>query len=524
MKYMSVSEMQAVELEANACGISYEEMMEHAGKNLAQVILDDYGFLEEKGAVGLTGSGNNGGDTLVALAYLAQQGWQATAVIARQRPEADPLVERLEHIGGQIINMSIGSNVLLLRKVLSNCGVVMDGLLGTGTRLPLKTELAEFLEQVRQVLNEISQPPVVIAVDCPSGVDCDSGEAAPECIPADQTVTMAAIKHGLFKFPAYALMGKIQVVDIGPPGSIESLNAWKNVKSFIPDSDWITQAFPERPLDAHKGTFGTALIVAGSTSYTGAAWLAGQAAYRIGAGLVTLAVPEPLHIALAGQFPEATWVLLPHEDGFVSRKAAGIVLNNLNRVTSMLVGPGFGMAETTQQFLDQLLGDAEIEKLPSMVIDADGLKLLSRLSHWEKRLPPLSILTPHPGEMSFLTSLSVEEIQKERLAAARTYSQDWGHVVVLKGAFTIVAEPGGRTAVIPIASPALARAGSGDVLAGLVAGLRAQQTPAFESAVCAAMIHGLAGLHAAETLGSTRSVLASDVLNAVMPVIAELGD
>ncbi len=128
------------------------------------------------------------------------------------------------------------------------------------------------------------------------------------------------------------------------------------VQSFIPDEDWVRQVLPARPLDAHKGTFGTALVVAGSVNYTGAAWLAGQAAYRIGAGLVTLAVPAPLHAALAGQFPEATWLLLPHKNGVIAADASQTVLENLGRATAMLVGPGFGLAQTSADFLEGLAG------------------------------------------------------------------------------------------------------------------------------------------------------------------------
>jgi NAD(P)H-hydrate epimerase len=157
------------------------------------------------------------------------------------------------------------------------------------------------------------------------------------------------------------------------------------------------------------------------------------------------------------------------------------------------------------------------------VIDADGLKLLSRLKDWPMRLPALTILTPHPGEMAVLTGLEKEELMTDRLATAEHFAHKWGHVVVFKGAFTVVASPDGRASVIPVATPALARAGTGDVLAGLIVGLRAQGMPAFEAAAAGAMIHAQAGLHAAHTLGSTASVLASDVLRSVPAQMAALG-
>jgi NAD(P)H-hydrate epimerase len=261
------------------------------------------------------------------------------------------------------------------------------------------------------------------------------------------------------------------------------------------------------------------LIVAGSVSYTGAAFLSGKAAYRAGAGLVTMAVPEPLHAALAGQFPEATWIVLPHESGFISSKAVDVLKKNLGRASSLLIGPGFGVEDTTREFIETILPEI---KLP-VIIDADGLKLLSDIKDWHRNIPAPAVLTPHPGEMSVMTGLSKDEIQNNRQEIALKYAQKWGHVLILKGAFTVIASPDGRMTVIPVASPALARAGTGDVLAGLIVGLRAQGLDAYEAAVTGAWVHAQAGLEAGSILGGSVSVLAGDVLEAVPDVLAELG-
>ncbi len=542
MKYVSVAEMQAIEREANARGLSYETMMENAGRNLATVVMDAYGFLDEDGVIGLVGSGNNGGDTLVALHYMALEGWKTCAYIVRPRPLDDPLITRVREDGCEILWLEQDPGYELLDQRLEQFGVLMDGVLGTGIRLPLRGELATILEHVRARLEKLYEPPYVVAVDCPSGVNCDTGEAADQTFPADLTVTMAAVKQGLLKFPAYNLVGEYQVVEIGLPGDGEDLNTWQALKTYIPDLDWVRDVMPQRPADAHKGTFGTALVVAGSLNYTGAAYLSGQAAYRSGAGLVTLAVPNPIHTSLAGVFPEATWLLLPHEMGVVAAPAARVIHENLSRVTALLVGPGFGLEETTAEFLTLLLaGDRkgknskigfvhpttdtpknQQEILPPMVLDADGLKLLSKIPDWHTKLPEESILTPHPGEMSVLTGLSTPQILSDRLNTARSFSQKWGHIVVLKGAFSIIASPSGETAIIPVASPALARAGSGDVLAGLIVGLRAQGLPPFEAAVAGAWIHAQAGLYAALHLGSTNAVLARDILDCLIDVLGEL--
>lgn len=297
--------------------------------------------------------------------------------------------------------------------------------------------------------------------------------------------------------------------------------AWQDMRRFVPESNWVRDQLPERPMSAHKGTFGTALVVGGSINFTGAALLAGEAAYRIGAGLATLAVPESLHTALAGLLPEATWLTLPHEQGVIAGEAAGVIHKNLERVTAILIGPGMGQHDTTLEFLKGIY-PKQGGNLPPAVIDADGLKLLARMEDWANRLKPETVLTPHPGEMSVLTGLSTAEIQSNRVETAERFAHEWGHIVVLKGAFTVIAAPDGRTAVLPIASPGLARAGTGDVLAGIIVGLRAQGMESFQAAVTGGWIHAEAGLRAVDAFGSTAAVLAGDVLSGVVEVLAEL--
>jgi NAD(P)H-hydrate epimerase len=419
--------------------------------------------------------------------------------------------------------------------------VFLDGLLGTGIKLPLRKNAADLLATASDALESVDWEPYIVAIDCPSGVDSHTGDVAPETIPADLTATMAAVKFGLLKLPAFELCGDIAVVDIGVTDKVPD---WVAVSNFVVNEDHVAALLPERPLSAHKGTFGTALIAAGSVNYTGAALLAGKAAYRIGAGLVTLAIPSALHGTLAGQFPESTWVLLPHKMGVVAADAATVLLENIERATALLIGPGFGMEETTREFIENLLKkknglqkkaggmgfvhgegkkkeETEI-KLPPMVFDADGLKLLAQIENWPELISDTAVLTPHPGEMAEMTGLSVDEIQADRLEVARKYAQKWGHVLVLKGAFTVIAAPNGETFTLPVASPALARAGSGDVLAGLIVGLRAQGLDALQSAIAGVWVHAQAGLTAEEMIGASASVLAGDILAFVPNVLADL--
>jgi hydroxyethylthiazole kinase-like uncharacterized protein yjeF len=258
-----------------------------------------------------------------------------------------------------------------------------------------------------------------------------------------------------------------------------------------------------------------------------------------------MAIPAPLHPVLAGHFPEATWILLPHEMGAISENALEVLVDNMGSGSALLLGPGLGLEETTAKFIMQLIVNNkntnigtkrigflpnEIEQdtsrkqkvLPPMVVDADGLKLLAKISGWFDILPAPGILTPHPGEMSLLTSLSIEEIQADRINIARKYSILWGHVIVLKGAFTVIASPDGKTTTIPIATSALAHAGTGDVLAGLITGLRAQGMEAYNAAIVGTWIHARAGLIASELQGNTATVLAGDILDCIADVMNEI--
>ncbi len=540
MKLVTVSEMLEVEKEANANGLSYDQMMENAGTGLAEIILETLFNADRLSAFALVGSGNNGGDALVALEYLSSQGWEVAAYMVNRK--TDELAKRVEDSGGTILSIEDDEEYEALFAHVETANVLLDGLLGTGIKLPLRAPIPSLLNAVSDALELVDEPPLVVAVDCPSGVNCDTGEAATECIRADMTVTMAAVKQGLLKLPAFELVGNLITVGIGLP---DNLPAWLAIENRVADSFTVAELMPERPLDGHKGTFGTAFVVAGSVNYTGAALLSGKAAYRAGVGLVTMGVPNPVYGALAGQFPEATWVLLPNQTGVIARNAVDVLLENIERATALLIGPGFGTEDTTRDFLADLLKGRELPKkgagrigfvqenagetevdgkisLPPMVIDADGLRLLAQIENWFDILPKLTVLTPHPGEMAALTGLSVSEIQANRLGLAKEFAMKWEQVVVLKGAFTVVASPDGKTTTIPVASPALARAGTGDVLAGLIVGLRAQGLDAYAAGVAGAWIHAQAGLLAADAYGSTASVLAGDVMDAIPDVMAEL--
>lgn len=536
-KIVSVEQMRSIEKAADAAGLTYDQMMENAGRAIARAVLGRIGVAEGRRVAILVGSGNNGGDGLVLGHYLVEAGAQVSAYLVAKRPESDRNLTRLKSHGQLVALADDDQRHRVLRNLLSTADVVVDALLGTGFQLPLHGTSKEVLATASKVLAARQGEVLTVAVDCPSGLDCDSGEIAAEAIPADLTVTLAAAKTGLLRFPGAASVGELVVADIGIPPTQPEL---ASVRTSLASAEDVRAWVPPRPRDAHKGTFGRAFVIAGSVNFPGAAALAGLSAYRVGAGLVTLAVPAPIQSFLVSLIPEATWIVLPHELGVISEEAAPVLRSELAQAEALLFGPGFGQDPATAGFVSRLLGGEEggprgrigfvraegpaetHVALPRCVVDADGLKLLTKIHDWPSRLPAESILTPHPGEMSILTGLSIADIQADRVGVASRYAEAWGHVVVLKGAFTVVASPAGETTVMPFATPALARAGTGDVLAGALTGLVAQGVPPLQAAILGAYLHGRAGELAAEEIGTSASVLAAEVAEALGVALAEL--
>jgi len=536
MDLVTVSQMITLEREANERGLGYDQMMMNAGSALAEVIQERYGHTQSRNILGLIGSGNNGGDTLIALSELIKMGWQATAYFVKSRKKNDPLVLSINKNDGQVISIDEDASFDKLRELIKKSDIILDGILGTGFELPLRKAISTPLK----VFSEFDILPEIVAIDCPSGVDCDTGKAAEETLHANLTVCMAAIKKGLLKFPALEYVGEIAVVDIGLPKDLLEL---KNIHTSVVDKEMVRAILPTRPLDAHKGTFGTCMIVGGSTNYCGAVLLSAESAYRIGAGLVRAAIPGALYDAIAGQLPECTWIVLPHSMGVINSTASAVIQENLDRVGAMLIGPGVGQEKETLDFLKDLLkfegthtrkseiGFSSQSKIieqskrlnqPTLVFDADALKLLSNIENWYQLLKQMAVLTPHPGEMAVLTGLTIDEVQKDREGVANNFAAKWRHVVVLKGAVTIIASPDGKTAFIPIATPALASAGTGDVLSGMITGLIAQGMKASDAAVAGAWLHAQAGVAAAIKQGQTISVTASDVIGQIPVVLKDI--
>ena len=272
-------------------------------------------------------------------------------------------------------------------------------------------------------------------------------------------------------------------------------------------------SLPERGDEGNKGSFGCVSVVGGCENYLGAPVLCGKAAYRVGCGLVELVVPEIVRNVSAAGFPEAIWNCEAFDKGFVPERKNGVTV----------IGPGLGTAPETAEKLPLLIETAAMFS-KVIVLDADALNLLSRDPEWFTTVPPHCVLTPHPGEMARLCGISVEEVQENRAKLALTKAVEWQQIVLLKGAHTVIASPDGFYIVLSYATSALSVAGSGDVLAGIIAGFAAQRKPAFDAAWLGAEIHARAGLAAATAFGNSYSVMAGDLLSHIPSVITDYSD
>ncbi|MCH8186771.1 MAG: NAD(P)H-hydrate dehydratase [Chloroflexi bacterium] len=514
MKIVTSDQMRRIEERSERAGVSTDALMERAGLEFARRVRHHIGHLVGVPVVVLVGPGNNGADGLVAARHLHNWGAKVLAYLCRDRPKLDPKLDLVRALDIPVLKSSEDADLGVLDEVLASAHLVMDALLGTGRSRPIEGELKAVLARLGR--SKVERPALkILALDLPTGLDADTGAVDAACVGADITVALGYPKVGLLHHQGSTSVGSLETVDIGIPPGLDT-----DVDLELMTHAWAASKLPARPTASHKGSYGRTLVVAGSRSFVGAAHLASAAAVRSGAGLVTVAIPESLQAAVASLAPEPTFLPLPESaPGVVSAEAASVILEGIGSYDALLIGCGLGQAAPTREAFAQLVLSGA--PLPATVIDADGLNILSETPHWWEKLEALAIVTPHPGEMGRLTGQSTEAVQRDRIAVARDSARQWNKVVVLKGAYTVVALPDGRAMLSPFANPALASAGTGDVLAGAVAGLLSQAVPAAEAAALGVYLHGIAGELVRKELGDA-GLAAADLLPALPRAIQEL--
>lgn len=502
-RIVTVQEMREIEAASVRLGVSLDDLQRNAAAAVAREVVRLFS-VPSGPAVFLVGPGNNGRDTLIAARILLEEGWPIRVYLA-PKVDSEDLLHGLQGGGAAILAHGQDGDIDVLKQWVSGARVVVDGLLGIGIRGPAREPIARIIAAANEVA--AARRVAVVSVDLPSGIDADTGDVPGEAIRARYTVSLGCVKAGLLRFPAAEYVGTLLPVEIGlPPATYQS------VQLELLEADGVVDLIPRRPLGAHKGSFGRVLVVGGSRRFVGAPFLAGAAAARVGCGLVTLAVPEWQRAPLAALLPEATFLPLLGADDEESADAdAQSILEELPDCDALAIGPGLGQTPASSRLVLAVLeGNRGGPRLPA-VIDADALNVLAREKEWWVTIGPGQVLTPHPGEMSRLTGLGMEEIERDRWRVASSAAIRWEQVVVLKGALTVIAEPGGRIWVSPFANPALATGGTGDVLSGMIAGMLSQGAQPADAARAGVYLHGSVAEMVLEDHGVDR-LLAGDLL------------
>jgi len=509
-------------------------LMERAGTGIAKLLLGRFKAACRRGVLVLAGRGNNGGDGFVVARLLTKAGQRCTVLLLGRRAalsgDARSNADRWARARGRLIEIEQldSAGAALLERELGRCGVVLDGIFGTGLTRPVEGLAASVIEAVnRATAGQIAPtarvrsrrasrgtgkeaphaPLSVVAIDVPSGLDADSGESLGVALHAHTTVTLGALKPGLVLPAARPYVGELELVDIGI-----AEEALREVGPFGSRGDAATLAplVPHRAPGAHKGTNGHLLIVAGSLGKSGAALLCGRAALRGGAGLVTVACPEDTLALIAAGLPE---LMTDPTRAFAARDWQ----RRFEGKAALTIGPGLGTTPAAVELVRWLVASAALP----MVVDADGLNALAGQLDLLKAARGQLILTPHPGEMARLTGRTTAQVQAQRLVHARALAGETGAVVVLKGSGTVVAAPDGRWSINTSGGPILGIGGTGDVLAGLTGSLLAQGLPRYDAARLAAFLHGRAGDRLALHLGDA-GLLASELADELPQARREL--
>jgi NAD(P)H-hydrate epimerase len=491
-KVLTPAQMGAVDQATTEAGIPGIVLMENAAHRCVEYLQEKFAPLDSQRIVVVCGKGNNGGDGLAIARqlYTRFQPRELRVVLI-----ADPA--ELKGDAAQNLAMLRAAGLQEYRDFgpeMRTATLVVDAVLGTGLSGPAK---GDALNAIREI-NQSFPLAKVFAVDLPSGLSGGSGAVSGEYVRADATVTFTAPKICHAMPPAANLMGELRIAPIGSPAAMYENDHAINLALVTPAS--IAPVFARRVRDSNKGKYGHVLMVAGSRGKSGAAAMAGLAALRAGAGLVTVACPDAALDAIAAHSPEVMSEPLP-ETNSIER-----IRHLAAQRTLAGIGPGIGTADETRKVVLQLFETLD----KPMVVDADALNCLAGKT-WRGG-QHLRVLTPHPGEMSRLTGLSIADVQGDRIACTRALATERNVVVVLKGERTLIGFPDGRVWINPTGSPSMATGGTGDILTGMTAGLLAQFPHDPDRAVAAAVyLHGLTGEIAARHLGE-QPVIATDLL------------
>ena len=482
-------------------------LMENAGRGATEVITNAFPDIQKKKITIIAGKGNNGGDGFVIARNLLNQGISVKVFLLTDpkslRGDAEANFNIFHHMKGEVIPVPSSKDYQKIRKGLENSDLLIDGIFGTG----LDAEVRGYYREVIDHLNTLGKP--IIAIDIPSGLDANTGKPLGTAIRASLTVTFGLPKMGHLISPGIDYVGSLKVIDIGiPKRLVEEEKIQTHLLEYEEIRRWLS--IPRRP-DTHKGDYGHLLVIAGSVGKTGAAAMACEAALKMGAGLVTLAIPKSLNSIMEVKLTEVMTEPLPETPKqTLSLRAFNAILRLCENKKAVIVGPGIGTYKETESLVLKLIKTLDLP----IILDADGLTSLSVQPKTLLATKRPLILTPHPGEMARLIRSTAKEVQEDRIGVSRNFSQSHNVYLTLKGHRTLIATPKGEIFINPTGNPGMASGGTGDVLTGMIGGLICQGLDILPSLQISVYLHGLAGDVVARELGE-KSLVATDIIRKI---------
>lgn len=514
MKILTSVQMKALDKKAiDELGIIGPVLMENAGLEITYAILQVFPEIDTENIVIVAGKGNNGGDGFVVARHLFNRGCspQILLLSAKDEVKGDAALNltMADNMGIEITEVTSPEIWEKQKAIISAATILIDAIFGTGLIKPAKGLYA-------QVIIDINQAPAYkVAVDIPSGLSSDSFQLIGPCVEADLTVTMAAPKIAHIFPPAAECVGELVVADISMP---QFMFDDKDLRLEIVEEATVKPYFEQRPWDSHKGTFGHLFIVSGSLGKTGAAAMAGKAALKMGAGLVTVGTPKSCLPMIARSMAELmTEPLAETETGTISEEALDKIQELMQGKDALMLGPGISTQKSTTELVLQLIPKV---KAP-MVLDADALNILASKPELLKGIEYPLVLTPHPGEFARLLNINPKQVVEQKLELAPQFAQEYGVYLVLKGYRTLTATPEGNVYVNPTGNPGMATGGSGDVLSGMMASMIMQSDNILDAILSSIYIHGLSGDLAAERYGE-KPLVAGNIITYLPAAIKAL--
>lgn len=518
MRVITSEQMREIDLKTmEEYGLSDEILMEHAGMSVVDGMMEELGDLDDLKVTVLCGTGNNGGDGLVVSRILLDRVERSNLKVwivgkmEKMKPLPKKKMEVLQRYGVTVRFITEDESVDEIEKDIHDGDVIVDAMIGIG----FKGRMRGIVKEISRIVNDCDG--YVVAVDIPTGVNSDNGMVDEDAIRADLTVTFGLPKVGHVLYPGRERVGKLKIVNIGFPRDLLDSD---DIKTHLITPDLVRGNIPGRIRWGHKGSFGKVLVVGGSRKYTGAPVLSALGALKMGCGLVSIVIPDPYNIVATSNFPELIAIPVEAEDGFLSLKNVEEILKLAEKVDTVLVGPGMGLNDETVKFTFEFLRRLnELDK--TIVIDADGLNALSKQPEFLKELKIPKVLTPHLGEFSRLSKMSLEEIQGKIIEVVKRFSREWECTLVLKSASTVISD-GVNVFINITGNTGLAKGGSGDVLGGMIASLLAQGVDPLKSSLSSVYIHGFTANLWVENGNPERCMTPEDILNLIPDVLKSL--